>query len=301
MARVVCVGMATLDSVALVDRFPAPDERVIAERLVYAGGGPAATAAVAAARLGVDVELVAATGEDTEGQRLVHDLAAEGVGVTHVRAHPDRPTNASVIISAREQASRAICTRVTPPLTLDDEAARAVLAADWVHADHIGWPAVQALLAGTPALRRPRLSVDAGNPVPAPDPVRCDPADTDLYVPTVQRLRDEHGDAPVERLLEACGAPLVVATLGADGSIAREADGTVHRVPGLPVEVVSTLGAGDVFHGALVAAMARELPLPDAMTYAGVTAALSCRGVDGRSAIPGHEEVVAVTKTWENP
>jgi inosine-uridine nucleoside N-ribohydrolase len=45
---VVFVGVATLDAIALVDGLPAPDERVIADELVFAGGGPAATAAVAA-------------------------------------------------------------------------------------------------------------------------------------------------------------------------------------------------------------------------------------------------------------
>src|ERR687895_789091 len=44
------VGAATLDGIALVPRFPQPDERLVAEEIAYAGGGPAATAAVAAAR-----------------------------------------------------------------------------------------------------------------------------------------------------------------------------------------------------------------------------------------------------------
>jgi sulfofructose kinase len=58
------------------------------------------------------------------------------------------------------------------------------------------------------------------------------------------------------------------------------------------VEVVSTLGAGDVFHGALLAAVRRGYLLPDCLAYANVVAALSCRGLDGRSAIPTHDEVV---------
>ncbi len=44
------VGAATLDGIALVPQFPQPDERLVAEEIAYAGGGPAATAAVAAAR-----------------------------------------------------------------------------------------------------------------------------------------------------------------------------------------------------------------------------------------------------------
>jgi sugar/nucleoside kinase (ribokinase family) len=57
--------------------------------------------------------------------------------------------------------------------------------------------------------------------------------------------------------------------------------------------VLSTLGAGDVFHGALVAAVVRGLPLAEQLAFANVTAALSCRGLDGRSRIPRLAELLA--------
>jgi sulfofructose kinase len=57
--------------------------------------------------------------------------------------------------------------------------------------------------------------------------------------------------------------------------------------PGFTVDpVVSTLGAGDVFHGALLAQLVRDVPLPEALAAANEIAALSCRALDGRSAIP---------------
>lgn len=61
--------------------------------------------------------------------------------------------------------------------------------------------------------------------------------------------------------------------------------------PAFPVDVVSTLGAGDVFHGALLAQLVRDVPLPDALAPANACAALSCRALDGRSAIPTGEEL----------
>jgi sulfofructose kinase len=63
-------------------------------------------------------------------------------------------------------------------------------------------------------------------------------------------------------------------------------------VPGCPVDdMVSTLGAGDVFHGALLAAFARGLELRPALEKANAAAALSCRALDGRSAIPMWDEL----------
>jgi sugar/nucleoside kinase (ribokinase family) len=79
-------------------------------------------------------------------------------------------------------------------------------------------------------------------------------------------------------------------TRGADGCTAY-VDGERFDVPAYPVEAVSTLGAGDVFHGALVACLDRGLELRDALAKANAAAALSCRALDGRSAIPSWEEL----------
>ena len=62
-------------------------------------------------------------------------------------------------------------------------------------------------------------------------------------------------------------------------------------MPGHAVDVVSTLGAGDVFHGALLAQLVRDVPLAEALARANEAAALSCRALDGRSAIPTLHEV----------
>jgi sugar/nucleoside kinase (ribokinase family) len=64
--------------------------------------------------------------------------------------------------------------------------------------------------------------------------------------------------------------------------------------PPFPVEPVSTLGAGDVFHGALLAGLARDAALADALRAANACAALSCRALDGRSAIPTRDELASV-------
>jgi sulfofructose kinase len=64
-------------------------------------------------------------------------------------------------------------------------------------------------------------------------------------------------------------------------------------VPGFPVDAVSTLGAGDVFHGTLLACLVRGLPLRNALVRANACAALSCRALDGRSAIPSWDELEA--------
>ncbi|HET7474541.1 MAG TPA: PfkB family carbohydrate kinase [Dermatophilaceae bacterium] len=286
--QVVFVGAATVDSIALVARFPHPDQRVVAEELTSAGGGPAATAAVAAARLGVDCAFIGAVGDDPDGRRIVADLQDEGVDCSLVRVAAGQRSGASVIVVDRGRGTRAICARPGPDIEVA-HAAHVLRSADWVHTDHAGWASVTAVL--SPEAGGPRLSVDAGNPIPG-----FSPRGVDLYAPTVAALRASYGELATEALLDAAladGAARVVATDGGRGCFGADADGQRAHAPGVPVEVVSTLGAGDVFHGALVAAHVRGLRLGHALRYANATAALSCRGLDGRSAIPTHDTVDA--------
>ena len=87
-------------------------------------------------------------------------------------------------------------------------------------------------------------------------------------------------------------AKLTVVTNGERGCTAYTEDGTFD-VPGFPVDAVSTLGAGDVFNGALLACLVGGLPLGDSLVRANACAALSCRAIDGRSAIPSWDELEA--------
>jgi sugar/nucleoside kinase (ribokinase family) len=284
------VGTAALDAVALVPRYPHEDQRVVADTVLSAGGGPAATAAVAAARLGAEVALIAPLGDDEEGHRARQSLEAEGVDVSLVWFERDRQTQRTLVICSRDTASRAIVTREAKPFTLPHEARAAVLEAEWVHADHLGWPAVAKGLEGTRREDRPRLSVDPGNSLVGDQEGLCRIEDVALYAPPLARMQEAHGQDPRE-ILRGCPAETVVATLGPDGSIGRTKEGLFVRAPGYSVpDLLSTLGAGDVFHGALITAVSAGESLSDALSYANAVAALSCRGIDGRSAIPTHEE-----------
>ncbi|WP_159706054.1 carbohydrate kinase family protein [Arthrobacter sp. 18067] len=274
------VGCATLDSIALVQDYPAADSRTVAADFVTAGGGPAATAAVAAARAGAKAAFAGVLGTDEEGDRIITGLEAEGVDTSAVIRDPEVATGASVIIVSKASESRAIVTRPVPPVRFPAGSRfyELLRTAAWVHVDHLGWNAV----ANLPGLR---ISVDAGNPIPS-----FSPKGVELYVPTIERLRAEYGDdlAPeilLQRAMDG-GASAVVATAGSDGAWVLERDGVPFHVPSTPADIVSTLGAGDVYHGAILAAVAAGLPLVEAASFAGRTASASCAGLDGRSMIP---------------
>lgn len=288
----VFVGVATLDAIALVDRYPGADERVVASEVVYAGGGPAATSAVAAARLGIACAFVGSVGDDANGRAILVGLEAEGIDVSGVSLLTGQASAASVVVVDRVKDTRAISNRPAP--VIDISAGRSLIAGTpVVHVDHAGWSPVHAsgLLNSGQV-----LSVDAGN-----DIAGFQSEGVGVYAPTVQALRRIHGeDHDVDELLALAlkdGCVTVVATAGAEGSWARTADGATAYAPAHSVDVLSTLGAGDVFHGALVAAVVRGLPLAQQLAFANITAALSCRGLDGRSGIPHLQEVLDAMPT----
>jgi sulfofructose kinase len=84
---------------------------------------------------------------------------------------------------------------------------------------------------------------------------------------------------------------LVVATKGSDGSAGYSQDTGLVTAPSFKTEIVSTLGAGDVFHGALLAQLIQGFALHEAIRRANAVAALSCQGLDGQSAIPTTSEL----------
>jgi sulfofructose kinase len=282
---VVCIGAATLDTIVAVPRLPEPDGRVVASEHAIAGGGTAATAAVALARLGVRAFLVAAVGDDEAGAEIRDGLEREGVDVSEVAVVPGARSAQSAILVGEESATRAIAAFLgtVRPLELRPRARELCRAATWVHADHLGYEAARPLRGNV------RLSVDAGNPIPG-----LELAGVSLYAPTETSLAQVFPGLGLEDAARAAleaGAELVVVTRGRDGAVAVTAEGELIVAPGIEVEPVSTLGAGDVFHGALLAELAREVPLADALATANASAALSCRALDSRSAIPTAAEL----------
>jgi sugar/nucleoside kinase (ribokinase family) len=245
---IVCVGAAARDTIYRLSEFPAPDGRVVATDRVVAGGGTAATAAVAIAKLGVPVRFVGVVDEDLPGVETVR--------------MPGRMIESTILVHGSE---RAIVTEEPKPFTCPPDALED---AEWVHVDHVGYSAVIQSDCDAIGLR---LSVDGGNPIPD-----LDLSKIDLYAPN----RDDGRRARI-----------TVITRGAEGCTAY-VDDQRFDVPAYRIDdVVSTLGAGDVFHGALLAALARGRDLADALTKANAAAALSCRALDGRSAIPTWEEL----------
>jgi sulfofructose kinase len=285
----VCVGVITIDTIALVDKYPSEDERVLANEISRAGGGPAAVAAVALSRLGVKSAIVGTIGDDADGKEVLRIFAQEGVDTSGISIGTT-PTAGSVIVASKEHSARAISTRQPVTQAPINEAARKLIAsAQWVHVDHVGVNRLDE--AGISRGKGPQISFDAGYGVETFDPIVVD-----LFVPTDRQMALRYPGVDLAVALEndsMKAGNTVVATQGSAGSAGFSPETGLVTAPGFTVEVTSTLGAGDVFHGALVAQLIQGHSLQEAMRRANAVAALSCRGLDGQSKIPTTTELDA--------
>ena len=285
--QVVCVGVITIDTIALVDQYPLEDERVAAKEIIRAGGGPAAVAAVALSRLGIRSAIVGTIGDDADGKEVLRIFEKERVDTSGISVG-QVATAGSVIVASRKNSARAISTRqpvVQSPI--NENAKKLISSATWLHVDHVGIK--QIAEAGITRGTGPQISFDAGYSVEDFD-ASC----VDLFVPTDRQMALRHPGVALSIALEndsTKAGNTVVATQGSAGSSGFSPETGLVTASGFKIGVTSTLGAGDVFHGALIAQVIQGFELSEALLRANAVAALSCRGLDGQSMIPSTEEL----------
>ena len=274
MAQVLCVGMATRDHIVLVDRYPQANERLVALQSVNSFGGPASTAAVTLARLGIPVAISCVLGDDEHGRLIMEMFRQVKIDVKNVVVDKSIRTATGTIVVSKSEQTRAIMVQPhnelpTKPANINDY--------QWIHVDQFGMKALKDW--GVSRGGKTKLSIDIGYATPG-----LNPADYDLYAPS-ENITTDVSSATRDK-------NIVVISQGGAGSI--YSDGITNgKVPSISAEIVSTLGAGDVFHGALVATQIWNKPIEEAVMIGNTVAGLSCRALDGQSGIPTKAELDA--------
>jgi len=288
LIQVTCVGVITIDTVALVDKYPKADERVVAEKIIRSGGGPASVAAVALSRLGIKSAIVGTIGDDEDGHTVLEIFKKEGVDTSGVTIDAGN-TSGSVIVVSKSESTRAISTRQPVIQSKPNEIAKKIAKnSKWVHVDQVGVKLLEEL--GIKRGGQTKISFDAG--YGAKD---FNVSTVDLFAPNDRQMHERYPNLDLKDAIikdAELGSNLVVATMGSKGSIGFSKESGFAEAEAIKSEIVSTLGAGDVFHGALLAQIIEGLPLNEALFRANIVAALSCRGLDGQSAIPTRDELI---------
>ena len=296
--RVVVVGSVNVDLLVRTPRHPLPGETVSGDSLQTGSGGKGLNQAVAAARSGTVVHMVAAVGDDAGGRAALDLLTSDGIDTTSVTVREDATTgHALVTVDAAGENSIIIVGGANA--SLDDSVGRLLPELD---PDDV--VLLQNELPATATATASRLAHRAGatvvwNAAPAPRSLDELPPEIDLLVvnehelAAVALLLDIDAGDSDERVATMVGRRLdavVVVTRGGAGSLV--VDGDRHEsVPASVVEVVDTTAAGDTFIGYLAGGLTGVGVDAVALTRAGTAAGLTVTRPGAAASIPSLDDV----------
>ncbi|MGH3675846.1 MAG: ribokinase [Mycobacterium sp.] len=241
-ARVCVVGSVNTDQVFNVAALPHPGETVLASSVHSIPGGKGGNQAVAAARAGAHVQLVAALGDDPAADQLRAHLQANRVGVDAVVRAPGPSGSAVIVVDAAAENTIVVAPGANALLTVDSPAVQAVVADSDVLLLQLEIPVATAVAAAQLARNAGAVViVNASPPGAATHDLTALAELADVVVVNESEARDWHW--PVRHL---------VITRGARGA-SYLGDDERFDVPAPAVDAVDTTGAGDVFAGVLAA------------------------------------------------
>jgi sulfofructose kinase len=296
--RVICLGLSALDQIWRVPAFFSGGSQKI-RSLEYGtlGGGMAATASVAVARLGGIAAFWGRGGDDAPGREMHAMLSREGVDVSRFRLFPDGQSSVSGILVDATGERQIVNFRGKFPEVADWLPLREIESAAAVLADP-RW------VDGAVAL----FQAARGKAIPTV--LDADVADTGVFEtllpltdhavfsePALSGFAGSAGDDALA-VVAGFGCTVSAVTRGADG-VSWLADDVIRRQPAYAVDAVDTTGAGDVFHGAYAFAIGAGLETADAMSFAAAAAALKCTRPGGRAGIPTLEDCLTFQRNGQ--
>lgn len=306
---VLCVGTVNLDRIYLVTNLPTRDGGAWIKSRVVTGGGVEGNVASAVARLGHAASVISRVADDEEGRLAVADLVDRGVDCRGIQVVQTADGTPFCLIYIDPNGDRMI--------VCGGQATR-----------QLQWPAdAQALAAGAGA-----LFTSGYTPMPVVRealtfanqrgiPVAFDLPDTfddlerrgfaqeflrdilprfALFMSNGHGLRSFTGApdlAAALRRLRDWGCRSAAVSFGARGSVVLEGDRTAWIPAFRPPAVRDTTGAGDAYHGALIAFHLLEgESLLAAAVKASLAGALNCRGLGAREGLPSAEEIESLRR-----
>lgn len=293
VARILCCGAFAMDTIFRLETLPLAPGKYLPTEAVEVAEGMAAAQAASIARLGYAVTLWASCGDDAIGDRMVAQIAGEGVDTSAIRrVKGARSGFSSIFMDARGE--RIIVPQYDPAVRSKPDAVPDLSGIVVVSTD-IRWPdaAEMALAAAKQRGLIGLLDLDTG------------PKDVlERLLPLASHVVASEGGAAVvtsetdpERAVVALSqrhGGFVSVTAGERGAwwFDRTAGAVRHEVTP-QVEAVDTLAAGDVFHGGFAVGLAEGWPVERIFRFASATAAIKCTRFGGRLGAPTRAEVEA--------
>ena len=295
MAKIVVVGSANVDLVIEADVLPQPGQTILGRRFSSHLGGKGLNQAVAAARAGCSVAMIARVGADPQGGQLRAGMEREGIDTSRVGT-VDEPSGVALIVTAAGDNIIVVASGANSRLSARELGYEDVCDANGVLAQ-LETPIDGVIRAAELAQQRGAwFMLDPAPAQPLPGELI---AKTDWLTPNEGEAkaligaRDQLDGFEAARVLRERGARGVVVKLGSRGVVLSYGQADPIALPAFQVEAVDTTAAGDAFNGAFAAALAEGRAPPDAAQFAIAAAALSVTRLGAQTSIAGRAEINA--------
>jgi ribokinase len=292
------IGSSNTDMVVKCDRLPATGETIIGGQFFMNAGGKGANQAVAAARLGGNVTLVARVGNDLFGQQAIDQFKKENISTGFISIDERKPSGVALItvdahgencIAVAPGANNEIVPETLTTFFSSIQKPAFVLVQLEIPPKTVAFIVEQCALQNIPVVL---------NPAPAnfiPDKTLAKlfaitPNETETRMLTGIATDSDEAIALAAQNLHAKGVKKVIITLGKRG--AYWSDG-IHAgfISAPPVQAIDSTAAGDCFNGALVVALANGSNLEDSIDFACRAASISVTRLGAQASMPYRHEL----------
>jgi ribokinase len=284
--RIAVIGSANIDLTTFTNQFPKPGETIFGQRFDLGFGGKGSNQAVAARLCGAEVFMVARVGSDLFGPATIENFRKQGIDTTHVKQVEGLSSGVAPIFVEPNGQNRILVVKgandALKPADVD-AAAETLKTADCIV---LQFEIPVETVYYTVGFARKHGIRCIVNPAPAQPVDMAALKDLDYFVPNETEAETITGSAVknvddakkcAEKLV-GVGIRRVIITLGANGSLLADRDGSEH-LPSFAVKSVDSTGAGDAFIGSFAVFLGEGVPEREALRRANLYAGLSTMGV----------------------
>ena len=300
MSRIVVIGSINTDMVVRSSQLPSPGQTVMGHSFMTTGGGKGANQAVAAARLGADVSLIARIGSDAFGEMSIENFKKEKINIDNIYTDSDAPSGvAFIVVDDRGENIIVVAPGANATLNEKDiQDAEDVIERAGIVLFQLEIP-MRTVAEGI-RLAKKHNRIVMLNPAPAasiPEQVLhavdiITPNQTEALTLTGIAVNDEVTAQQSCDVLHDKGILTVIITMGEQGAYISSGS-YKGLVPGFNAgKVVDTVAAGDTFCAGLAVAIAEGKSLQLAVQFANAAAALSVTKAGAQASIPVRTEVI---------
>ncbi|MEL6232800.1 MAG: carbohydrate kinase family protein [Pseudomonadota bacterium] len=291
------IGFYTFDCLARpVTEIPPGGDTFFVEDFALAVSGAAGSAAIVAAKHGLSVQAVGGVGEDLMGDWVLRRLGDFGIDSENMQRCPGFATSSSIVTTRPDGARPALHKRgATAGFTVSDAALDRVTDTAILHVGGVGLMDRMDKAGRTAEVM---AAAKARGAVTTLDVFAATRADMDLVAPLLPHTdffmpSEEEAAAlsglgayeDIARFLLERGAGAVILTLGAEGAMYRDAQGTAFDLPAYAIDVICTCGCGDCFNAGFATGLHLGRPIEDCVRMGQAASAQNAMGLGSQAVV----------------